>query len=69
MTIQQIIDDKSIKRLEKRKALIEGIINGSFDFSAISAACSFCPKKTFPLYWKPWKKSAVPKSSPWKKII
>lgn len=49
MTIQQIIDDKSIKRLEKRKALIEGIINGSFDFSAISAACSFLPeKKHFP---------------------
>lgn len=49
MTIQQIIDDKSIKRLEKRKALIEGIINGSFDFSAISAACSFLPEKNISL--------------------
>ena len=45
MTIQQIIDDKSIKRLEKRNAIVEGILNRSFDFSAVSAACSFLPEK------------------------
>ena len=45
MTIEQIIDDKSVKRLEKRNAIVEGIINGSFDFSAVSAACSLLPEK------------------------
>ena len=45
MTIQQIMDDKSVKRLEKRKAIVEGIINGNFDFSAVSAACSLLPEK------------------------
>ena len=69
MTIQQIIDDKSIKRLEKRNAIVEGILNRSFDFSAVSAACSFCPKKRLPFCWKPLKKLAVPKNFPWKKII
>ncbi len=49
MTIKQIIDDKSLKRLEKRKAIVEGIVNGSFDFSAISAACSFLPEKNISL--------------------
>ena len=49
MTIKQIIDDKSVKRLEKRKAIIEGIVNGSFDFSAVSAACSILPEKSIAL--------------------
>lgn len=49
MTIKQIIDDKSIKRLEKRKAIIEGIVNGSFNFSEISAACLFLPEKNISL--------------------
>ena len=49
MTIKQIIDDKSLKRLEKRNALVEGIINGSFDFSAVSAACSLLPEKKISL--------------------
>lgn len=49
MTIKQIIDDKSVKRLEKRNAIVEGIINGSFDFSAVSAACSFLPEKNISL--------------------
>lgn len=45
MTIKQIIDDKSVKRLEKRDVIVEGIINGIFDFSAVSAVCSFLPDK------------------------
>lgn len=49
MTIKQIIDDKSVKHIEKRKAIMEGIINGSFDFSAVSAACSFLPEKKISL--------------------
>lgn len=49
MTIKQIIDDKSVKHIEKRKAIIEGIINGSFDFSAVSAACSLLPEKKISL--------------------
>lgn len=48
MTIKQIIDDKSVKRIEKRNAIMEGIINGSFDFSAVSAACSLLPEKNIP---------------------
>ncbi len=49
MTIKQIIDDKAIKRLEKRNALIEGILNGNFDFSAVTAACSLLPEKKISL--------------------
>lgn len=49
MTIKQIIDDKTIKRLEKRNALIEGILNGNFDFSAVTAACSLLPEKKISL--------------------
>lgn len=49
MTIKQIIDDKSVKRLEKRNAIVEGIANGSFDFSAVSAACSSLPEKNIAL--------------------
>lgn len=49
MTIQQIIDDKAIKRLEKRNAIIEGIVSGSFDFPAVSAACSLLPEKNIAL--------------------
>lgn len=49
MTIEQIIDEKSVKRLEKRNALIKGIINGNFDFSEVSAACSLLPEKKISL--------------------
>ena len=49
MTIKQIIDDKSVKRLEKRKLIVEGIVNGSLDFSAVSAACSLLPEKNISL--------------------
>ena len=49
MTIRQIIDDKSVKRLEKRTVLVEGIINRNFDFSAVSAACSLLPEKKISL--------------------
>lgn len=49
MTIKQIIDDKAVKRLEKRNVLVEGIINGNFDFSAVSAACSLLPEKKISL--------------------
>lgn len=49
MTIKQIIDDKTIKRLEKRNALIEGILNRNFDFSAVTAACSLLPEKKISL--------------------
>ncbi|MEE0800355.1 MAG: HEAT repeat domain-containing protein [Gemmiger sp.] len=49
MTIQQIIDDKSIKRLEKRTAIVQGILDGRFDFSAVSEACSFLPEKKISL--------------------
>lgn len=49
MTIQQIIDDKSVKRLEKRTAIVEEIISGNFDFSAVSADCSLLPEKKISL--------------------
>lgn len=49
MTIKQIIDDKAVKRLEKRNVLVQGIINGNFDFSAVSAACSLLPEKKISL--------------------
>lgn len=49
MTIRQIIDNKSVKRLEKRTVLVEGIINRNFDFSAVSAACSLLPEKKISL--------------------
>ena len=49
MTIRQIIDDKSVKRVEKRTVLVEGIINRNFDFSAVSAACSLLPEKKISL--------------------
>lgn len=49
MTIKQIIDDKSVKRLEKRKLIVEGVVNGSLDFSAVSAACSLLPEKNISL--------------------
>lgn len=49
MTIKQVIDDKTMKRLEKRNALVEGIIGGNYDFSAVSAACSLLPEKKISL--------------------
>ena len=49
MTISEIINDKSAKRLEKRRAIVEGILNGSFDFAAVSAVCSLLPEKKISL--------------------
>lgn len=68
MTIKQIIDDKSVKRLEKRKLIVEGIVNGSLDFPQFLRPVHFCLRKTFPFYWKPLKKLAVPKRFPWERI-
>lgn len=45
MIIIDIINDKSLKRLEKREVVVESIINRKVDFSTISEACEILPEK------------------------
>lgn len=45
MIIIDIINDKSLKRLEKREVIVESIINRKVDFSTISEACEILPEK------------------------
>lgn len=49
MTIQQITDDKTVKRLAKRQSLVDGILDGTFALPALSAACSCLPEKKISL--------------------
>lgn len=45
MIVIDIINDKSLKRLEKREVIVESIINRKVDFSTISEACEILPEK------------------------
>lgn len=45
MIIIDIINDKSLKRLEKREVIVESIINRKVDFSTISEVCEILPEK------------------------
>ena len=56
MTITEIMNNKSLKRLEKRDFLAEAIINLKFDFSIILEACESLYEKIFRFYSKPLKK-------------
>ena len=49
MTITEIMNNKSLKRLEKRNSLAEAILNREFDFSIILAACDSLPEKNISL--------------------
>ena len=49
MTIKQIIDYNSVKRLEKRNVILEGIINRNFHFLSVSSACSLLPERKISL--------------------
>ena len=56
MTIPEIMNNKSLKRLEKRAFLAEAIINRECNFSIILEACESLPEKTFHFCSKPLKK-------------
>ena len=45
MIIIDIINDKSLKRLEKREVIVESIINRKVDFSTISEVCEILSEK------------------------
>ena len=49
MTVTEIMNDKSLKRLEKRNFLVEAIINREFNFSIISEACKSLHEKNISL--------------------
>lgn len=46
MTITEIINDRSLKRLDKRKAIVSAIIRKETDSSIILKACETLPQKT-----------------------
>ena len=56
MTITEIMNNKSLKRLEKRNSIVEAIINREVNYSIISAACESSPEKIFHFDSKPLKK-------------
>lgn len=62
MTITEIMNNKSLKRLEKRNSIVKAIINREVNFSIISEACESLPEKIFHFCSKPLKKQAAPKS-------
>lgn len=49
MTITEIMNNKSLKRLEKRNSIVEAIINREVNFSIISEACESLPEKNISL--------------------
>lgn len=49
MTITEIINNKSLKRLEKRNSIVAAIINGDISFSMISEACESLSEKNISL--------------------
>lgn len=52
MTITEIMNNKSLKRLEKKNFIVEAIINREVNFSIISEACESLPEKNIPHYAK-----------------
>lgn len=49
MTIAEIMNNKSLKRLEKRNCLAEAIINREFNFPVVLEACESLPEKNISL--------------------
>ena len=49
MTITEIINNKSLKRLEKRNSIVAAIINREVNFSIISEACESLTEKNISL--------------------
>lgn len=49
MTITEIMNNKSLKRLEKRNSIVEAIINREVNYSIISEACESSPEKNISL--------------------
>lgn len=49
MTITEIINNKSLKRLEKRNSIVAAIINGDISFSMISEARESLSEKNISL--------------------
>lgn len=49
MTITEIMNDKSLKRLEKRNAIVAAMIHREVTFSNISEACESLPEKSISL--------------------
>lgn len=49
MTITEILNDKALKRLEKRNVLVAAITNRELDFATISGACESLPEKNLSL--------------------
>lgn len=49
MTITEIMNNKSLKRLEKRNSIVAAMINREFDFSIIAEACESLPEKNISL--------------------
>mgnify|MGYP005754030725 CR=1 FL=1 len=56
MTITEIMNNKSLKRLEKRNSIVEAIINRELNISTIFEACKSLPEKIFHFYSNPSKK-------------
>lgn len=49
MTITEIMNNKSLKRLEKRNSIVAAIINQEINFAIISEACESLPEKNISL--------------------
>lgn len=49
MTITEIMNNKSFKRLEKRNSIVEAIINRELNISTIFEACKSLPEKNISL--------------------
>lgn len=46
MTIIEIVNDKSLKRLEKRKSIVTAIVSKEVDCSIIIETCKSLPEKS-----------------------
>ncbi len=46
MTIIEIINDKSLKRLEKRQSIVTAIVSKEVDCSIIIGTCESLPEKS-----------------------
>ncbi len=69
LSVIEIINEKSLKRLEKRKSIVTAIVSKEVDCSIIIETCESLPEKKCSLLLEAIEEVSRSKNLLWKKII
>lgn len=59
MRLVDIFNDKSIKKIDARTMIIDGILQGNYTIEEIESVSQELKEKKLPLFWKPLKKYPI----------